>query len=74
MTEVWDYIDKEYGKSDVLAAQRIMELHNYQFTKAATTGPAKFEELFQIWREVSNNLKKVNLLELLNNAHALQTF
>ena len=48
MALVWAYLDKEYGKLDLLAANQIMELHSYQTSNAVTTDAAKLEKLYQI--------------------------
>ena len=42
MADVWAYLDKEYGKLDLLAASLIQELHGFQFSKAVMTNAAKF--------------------------------
>ena len=74
MKEVWAYLNNEYGKKDVLAADQITDLHTFQASKAAHTDSAKFEEYYQMWREVHCDLKKVRLESSLNNPHALELF
>ena len=49
MEEIWAYLNNEYGKKDVLAADRITDLHIFWASKAAQTDSAKFEEYYQVW-------------------------
>ena len=74
MKEVCEYLDKEYVKHNLLGVNSITNLHTFQLSKAATTDEARFEKLYQIWVEVANNLKKINLEESLNNPQTLQMF
>ena len=74
MEEIWAYLDNKYGKKDVLAADQITDLHIFQASKAAHTDSAKFEEYYQMWREVHCNLKKVELESSLSSPHVLELF
>ena len=74
MEEIWAYLDNEYGKKDVLAGDCITDLHIFWASKAAQTDSAKFEEYYQVWREVHNNLKKVKLESSLSSPHVLELF
>ena len=42
--------------------------------KAAQTDSDKFEEYYQVWREVHNDLKKVKLESSLSSPHVLELF
>ena len=67
---MWAYFNKEYG----VTASWIEDLHGFQSSKASMNDTAKFEELYQIWREVADDLRKIKLEESLNNPHALNMF
>ena len=71
---MWYYQDKEYGKLDLLNANRIADLHIFQFSKTAINDRVKYQELYQIWQKVAKDLRKIKLEESLNNPHALQIF
>ena len=42
MEDIWKYLDLEYGKPNVLSKECIDYLHNFQYSKAATSKSAKF--------------------------------
>ena len=46
MEEIWAYLDNEYGKKDVLAADRITDLHILWASKTVQTNSAKFKEYY----------------------------
>merc|ERR1711942_386006 len=74
MNEIWKYFDLEYGKPNVLSKECIDYLHNFQYSKAATSESAKFNELYRCWSTVYSDLSKVGQLEALNHAPTLQKF
>ena len=49
-------------------------LHNFQYSKNATTEAAKFKELHRCWSTVYSDLANVDQLEILNHAPTLKTF
>ena len=60
MKDVSVYLEKEYRMLDLLAVKRIEELHSFQVSMNAVTDTVKFKKWYQIWREVVNDLKKVD--------------
>ena len=74
MTEVWEFLDQEYGKTDKIVASRIEKLHNFKVSSKAKTDPDKFLELYSMWREVFCDLEKIKQMNQLNNVHALNYF
>ena len=74
MEKIWKYLNLEYGKPNVLSKERIDYLHNFQYSKAATSESAKFNELYRCWSTVYSDLSKVGQLEALNHAPTLQKF
>ena len=45
MEEIWKFLDDEYGKDSELTSEHVDYLHNFQYSKSATTEAAKFKEL-----------------------------
>ena len=37
MEEIWKFLDDEYGKPNVLSAERVVYLHTFQYSMTATT-------------------------------------
>ena len=74
MEEIWELLDDEYGKPSELSTKRVAYLHNYRYSKTATTEAAKFKELYRCWSTVYSDLAKVNQLDALNHAPTLKTF
>ena len=74
MEEIWEFLDEEYGKPSELSTKRVAYLHNYRYSKTATTEAAKFKELYRCWSTVYSDLAKVKQLDALNHAPTLKTF
>ena len=74
MEEIWKFLDDEYGKDSELSSERVAYLHNFQYSKNATTEAAKFKELHRCWSTVYSDLANVDQLEILNHAPTLKTF
>ena len=45
MEEIWKFLDDEYGKDSELSSECVAYLHNFQYSKNATTEAAKFKEI-----------------------------
>ena len=74
MEEIWEFLDNEYGKPHELSTERVAYLHNYQYSKTATTEATKFKELYRCWSTIYSDLAKVNQLDALDHAPMLKTF
>ena len=74
MSEVWEFLDSEYGKEDEIAVNQIRDLHKFLLSKVAHTDSQKFHELYTIWRDIYGDLGKIKLTSQLNNPHALWEF
>ena len=74
MEEIWEFLDNEYGKPNMLSAEHVAYLHTFQYPKTATTKAAKFKELYRCWSTVYSDLAKVKQLDALNHAPTLKTF
>ena len=74
MSKVWEFLNAEYRDLNCIAANRISDLQNIQMSDCAKTESEIFLELYSIWREVFNNLGKINLMDYLDNPHTLETF
>ena len=74
MKEIWDLLDDQYGKPNMLSKERVAYLHTFQYSKTATTEAAKFKELYRCWSTVYSDLAKVDQLDALDHAPMLETF
>ena len=45
MTEVWKFLDEEFGKDSELTSDRVDHLHTFQYSKGAVSKSQKFMEL-----------------------------
>ena len=57
-----------------MAPKGIKKLYSFKVSMIALTEVAKFEELYQIWRKVVNDLKNIDLRNSLKNVHTLKIF
>ena len=74
MDEIWKFLEDEYGKPSELSTEPVTYLHNFRYSKAATTEAAKVKEVYQCWSDVHSDLAKVKQLDALNHAPTLKTF
>ena len=74
MEEIWKFLDDEYGKDSELTSEHVDYLHNFQYSKSATTEAAKFKELHRCWSTVYSDLANVDQLQILNHTPTLKGF
>ena len=74
MEEIWQFLDDEYGKDSELTSERVSFLHDFQYSKSATTEASKFKELHRCWSDVYSDLVNVGQLQILDHALTLKGF
>ena len=74
ITEVWEILDRKYGRTMELASELISGLQNFKPSYKAKTESACFAELDREWTKVYNDLEEVQKLEVLNHEPTLSGF
>ena len=71
MKDVWEFLDRKYGRTMELASELISGLHNFKFSSKARTESAKFAELDREWTKVYYDLEEVGKLDALDHEPTL---
>ena len=74
MKDVWDFLDRKYGRTMELASELINGLHNFKFSTKAKTESARFAELDREWTKVYYDLEEVDKLSALDHEPTLARF
>ena len=74
MTNVWEFMDEEFGKHSELTSDRVDHLHAFQYSKGAVSESQKFMELYDRWAEVYYDLESVGEQEVLNHTPTIRDF
>ena len=74
MKDVWDFLDRKYGRTMELASELISGLQNFKPSNKARTESACFAELDREWTKVYSDLQEVGKLEVLNHEPTLRGF
>ena len=74
MKDVWDFLDRKYGRTMELASELISGLQNFKPSSKAKSESACFAELDREWTKVYSDLQEVGKLEVLNHEPTLRGF
>ena len=74
MTEVWEFLDEEFGKHSELTSERVDYLHAFQYSKGAVSESQKFMELYDRWTEVYSDLESIGKQDVLDHAPTIKGF
>ena len=74
MEEIWQFLDDEYGKDSELTSECVSYLHDFQYSKSATTEASKFKELHRCWSDVYSDLVNMGQLQILDHAPTIKGF
>ena len=74
MTDMWEFLDEEYGKDSELTSDRVDHLHAFQYSKGATSESQKFMELYDRWTEVYHDLESVGKQDVLDHDPTIRDF
>ena len=74
IVEVWEVLDRKYGRTMELASELISGLQNFKPSYKAKTESACFAEMDREWTKVYNDLEEVQKLEVLNHEPTLSGF
>ena len=74
MKDVWDFLDRKYGRTMELASELISGLQNFKPSSRAKSESACFAELDREWTKVYNDLQEVGKLDVLNHEPTLRGF
>ena len=74
MTEVWEFLDEEFGKHSELTSERVDYLHAFQYRKGAVSESQKFMELHDRWTKVYHDLESVGKQGVLDHAPTIKGF
>ena len=74
MKDVWEFLDRKYGRTMELASELINGLHNFKFSNNARSESARFAELDREWTKVYYDLEEVGKLDALNHEPTLTGF
>ena len=74
MKDVWEFLDRKFGRTMELASELINGLHNFKFSTKARTESARFAELDREWTKVYYDLEEVDKLDALNHEPTLTGF
>ena len=74
MKDVWDFLDRKYGRTMELASELISGLQNFKPSNKAKSESACFAELDREWTKVYSDLQEVGKLEVLNHEPTLRGF
>ena len=67
MSEIWKVLDLEYGQVKDVVAALVKQLNRFQYSKAARSDSAKFQELYNEWNRVVQDLREYGKEEVLNS-------
>ena len=74
MKDVWEFLDRKYGRTMELASELISGLQNFKPSNKAKSESAAFAELDREWTKVYNDLEEVGKLDVLNHEPTLRGF
>ena len=74
MKDVWEFLDRKYGRTMELASELINGLHNFKFSNKAKSESARFAELDREWTKVYYDLEEVDKLSALDHEPTLARF